>query len=210
MSRFQRMVVIPEEEYRQMMSFKTPLQQQFFDVQQQHEMESLIKDPYSRLMRQGASLETLKLLKENMKQNIATSTPKHFRGRANQLYAAVEPHLDFNERGEILDDSHHPISQSHIEDLIQYAVRDHRRNIPPQGWSYFLNKMKSINVPKMALNRETIKELTSDEMKHEAKDIKHKKGRRSKLPIPTSSIKTEELSPRRRKRKRYSSFIYYN
>ena len=163
MSRFQSMVVLPEEEYRQMLSLKTPVQQQFIDVQRQHEEQSLIKDPYSRLIQQGTTLDVMKTLKDKLRQNISSSTPRPFRGRATQLFRAIESHIHFNDKGEILDDTHHPIAESHIEDLIQYAVRDHRRNIHPRGWAYFLDKLRTINVPKLSLNRETIKELNVKE-----------------------------------------------
>ena len=233
MSRFQRMIVIPEEEYRQMLSFKTPTQQQFFQTQQQLEEQSHIRDPYSRLLHQGTTLDIMKSLKEKMKRNIATSTPKPFRGRANQLYSAIEPYINFNDRGEIIDDSQHPIVESHIEDLIQYAVRDNRRNIHPRGWSYFLDQLRHINVPKVTLNRETIKELNRPDritspkgrktkrvsIKTEVNDDddddddKYKQVNVKKRKVATDNVEeTQPIQERLRKgrqQKRYSSFIYY-
>ena len=217
MSRFQRMIVIPEEEYRQMLTSKTPTQQQFLNVQRQHEEESLIKDPYSRLVHQGTTLDVMKSLKEKMKRNIASSTPKPFRGRASRLYAAIEPHIDFNDRGEILDDAHHPIAESHIEDLVQYAVRDHRRNIHPRGWSYFLDKLRDINVPKVSLNRETIKELSHVIPKFKPVTFKHAKDKKKKesAVVKVEESDEEEL-PRTKslrkqppRTKRYPTFYYY-
>ena len=218
MSRFQRMICIPEEEYRQVMNLKTPVQQQFLNVQRQHDEQSQIKDPYARVLQQGITLDVMKSLKEKMKGNIASSTPKPFRGRANQLYSAVEPYIDFNERGELLDDSNRPIPESHIEDLVQYAVRDHRRNIPPRGWVYFLEKMRQINVPKVSLNRETIKELQKETEDGEhfklGKDRRKLKGKRKATVIKTEPSVEEEFSPTQRRRarsrkQRHSSFIYY-
>ena len=232
MSRFQRMIVIPEEEYRQLLSFKTPTQQQFFQAQQQLEEQSHIKDPYSRLLHQGTTLSIMKSLKEKMKRNIATSTPKPFRGRANQLYSAIEPFINFNDRGEIIDDSHHPIVESHIEDLIQYAVRDNRRNIHPRGWSYFLEQLRHINVPKVTLNRETIKELNRPNILSTPKDRKRRKKSLVKAELSDDDEGNEykQVSDKKRKvaagdveetkpiqerlrkgsrKKRYSSFIYY-
>ena len=235
MSRFQRMIVIPEEEYRQILSFKTPTQRQFFQTQQQLEEQSHIKDPYSRLLYQGTTLDLMKSLKERMKRNIATSTPKPFRGRANQLYSVIEPYINFNDRGEILDDSHRPIVESHIEDLIQYAVRNNRRNIHPRGWSYFLEQLRHINVPKVTLNRETIKELNRSDiktrpkarrkrrasMKTEVSDADDEEGEEYKQVNGEERMKVsagddeEEEEPIRqrlrkgRQKKRYSSFYYY-
>ena len=213
MSRFQRMIVIPEEEYRQMLSFKTPVKQQFLDIQRQHEEQSLNKDLYSRLVLHRATLDMMKTLKEKMRSNIASSTPKRFRGRASQLYSAIEPYINMNDRGEIIDDSHTPIAESHIEDLIQYAVRDHRRNIHPRGWSYFLDKLKTINVPKVSLNRETVEELHGTEA--EPSRFKLLKAKRRIETKPTKrEVSDEEEAPPRAKRTvrhtRRSSFDYYN
>ena len=212
MSRFQRMIVIPEEEYRNMIKPNTPSQQNFLEAQRQYEEQSLIRDPYSRLIHQGMTLDEMKSLKAIMRQNVARSTPKPFRGRANQLYNVMEPHINFNERGEIIDDNHQPIRESHLEDLIQYAVREHRRNIHPQGWSYFLEKMKKINVPKVSLNRETINELTQRKTSSPFKLSKAKvKKKASVKPEVDDENVIEERPPAKRLRKRAkpAAFEYY-
>lgn len=185
MSRFQRMIVIPEEEYNHLVNFKQPLRQQFLQAVRQHETDGMIKDPYSKLVHQGLSLESMKLKKDKMRTNVSKSTPKHFRARANQLLNAIESHIDFNDRGEILKDNQ-PISGSHIEDLIQYAVRDNRRITHPPGWTYFLEKLRLINVPRISLNRDTINELQS------FKQVTNVLGKKGKLQSLKRSISFDE------------------
>lgn len=214
MSRFQRMVVIPEDEYKQIIRSMTPLQQQFIEAEKQHEKQSLIRDPYSRLVHQSTTLDTMKSLKDRIKGNISFSTPKNSRGRANQLYNAIEPHIHFNDRGEMIDDSNNSIKDSHIEDLIQYAVRENRRNLRPEGWHQFISRLREINVPKSSLNRETIKEINHESIVNDdKKPFKQPKGRKENVPFKEELADEEKksISTRLRKSKaRNLNSSFYN
>ena len=162
MSMFQRMIAIPQEEYLQLSSVQNvrqPLTQQFYNLESQYNKEAQIDDPYKRLISQSNTLEDMKQLKDQMRHYITVSTPKPYRSRAQALLENVSPFLRYNERGEILDNENNTIDNSRLEDLIQHAVRDRRRNMSPVGWEYFLNLLRRHNVPKSILNRSTIEEM---------------------------------------------------
>lgn len=160
MSQYQRMIAIPQEEYLQMstvQNVRQPLTQQFYNLESQYNQEAQIKDPYRRLVLQSETLDAMKQLKDQMRHYLTVSTP--YRTRAQALLENVSPFLRFNERGEIYDTENNIIGNTRLEDLIQHAVRDRRRNISPVGWTYFLNLLQSHNIPKSILNRGTIDEM---------------------------------------------------
>ena len=168
MSRFQRMVVIPESEYNQLhfnKQFSTekdiekPLVQQFRSTSKQYEEEKAIPDDFTRLLNQGRTLERLKDIKNELRQHMDLGTPKQYRGRANALYSAIQSHIKLSDKGELIDMDDHIIPNSHISDLIQYAVRDKRRKFQPIGWSEFVQQLHDMNAPKSPLNAETIEEI---------------------------------------------------
>ena len=208
MSLFQRMVVIPQEEYLQMSSVqhvKQPLTQQFYNLESQYNKEAEIGDPYKRLISQSNTLESMKELKEKMRHYITVSTPKPYRTRAQALLENVSSFLRYNERGEIYDLENNTIENSRLEDLIQHAVRDRRRNISPVGWNYFLSLLREHNVPKSVLNRDTIEEMerktdntTQLKVKSEPtttpvrKNKAMKKVKQSRLPVRVQSARIKK------------------
>lgn len=163
MSQFQRMVAIPQEEYLQLsavQNVRQPLTQQFYNLENQYNQEAQVQDPYRRLYLQSSTLDDMKQLKEQMRQYISISTPKPYRNRAQALLENISPFVRFNERGEIYDSQENKIiERSRMEDLIQHAVRDRRRNISPVGWPYFVSLLREHNIPKSILNSSTIEEM---------------------------------------------------
>ena len=189
MSHFQRMIAIPQEEYFQLSTVQNarqPLTQQFYNLDSRYNQESEIKDPYKRLVLQSETLEDMKRLKDQMRHYLSVSTPKPYRTRAQALLENVSVFLRFNERGEIYDKENNLLENTRLEDLIQHAVRDRRRNINPTGWSHFLNVLREHNVPKSILNRGTLDEM-------EAEDI------RLTLPVSPSPGKIEKKSAVKRR-----------
>ena len=163
MSGFQRMIAIPQEEYIQLKSMQyvnAPEAQKMAELAQVYQQQQTqIKDPHEQMILQGATLDHMKDLKEKLRQDLSLGTPKPYRNRALSLFRSIEPHVKFNERGEIYGDDDKPIEHSRAEDLIQHAVRTHRRHFTPLAWDYFLNLLKKHNVPRSILNRYTLEEL---------------------------------------------------
>ena len=93
--------------------------------------------------------------------------------------SSLSSHLNVNEIGELVKSDGSVIPSSRFEDLIQHAVRDRRRKFIPVGWDYFLELLRTYNVPKSVLNRETLDEL--DGVSNVKPAIKNKP---SKLPYP--------------------------
>lgn len=162
---FRRMVAIPYEQYAQMnMSHSLqhvhePYNVQLTNLDKQYEERERITDPYRRMILQSETLEEMKALKERMRSLIASNSPKPYRNRSSALFDDIEPDLKFNERGEIMNEKGKVVPHSNVQDLIQYAVRDRRREVVPTGWNEFLSFMKSRNVPRHMLNRFTIDEM---------------------------------------------------
>ena len=164
MTGFQRMVAIPQDEYLNMSSsiqqVRQPLEQQFHKVERQYYVDENIRDPYRRLVMQSSLLDEMKNLKEQMRNSLSAATPKPYRNRALALLQNVEHFLHYNDKGEIYDaDKKEAITGSRVEDLINHAVRDRRRNMTPTGWSHFLSVLREHNIPKSILNRYTLDEL---------------------------------------------------
>jgi hypothetical protein len=156
------MIAIPQEEYLAMSSMqnvKEPLAQQFYNLDSRYTSEEREKDPYRRMIMQSNTLDEMKQVKEQIRNSLTISTPKPYQSRANALLKTVESFLRFNNKGEIYSDDGNIIENSRVEDLIQHAVRDRRRNMTPTGWSDFLTILRDHNVPKSILNRNTLDEL---------------------------------------------------
>ena len=201
MSQFQRMIAIPEEEYLQMsiiQNARQPLSQQFYSLESQHNKDSQIRDPYRRLVLQSDTLDDMKELKEKMRNYITVSTPKPYRSRAQALFENISSFLRFTERGEVYDKENNLINNSRVEDLIQHAVRDRRRNISPTGWKTFLSLLREHNVPKSILNRDTINEIEHfTDVKVTTPKVTVKKERTSSN-IPLRKIPLRDRKPSRK------------
>ena len=184
---FQRLIAIPQEEYMQLtrvQQVRQPVTQQFYNLERQYNEQDRIPDPYHRLMLQSETLDEMKGLKERMRQDITTSTPKPYQKRAQALFQNMEHFLNFNQRGEIYNDSNQLIPNSRLEDLIQHAVRDRRRNLTPTGWQDFRHLLKTHNIPKFMLNRDTLEEMDKE------KDVKKEV---LTPPTPPSRLKKKAI-----------------
>ena len=159
------MIAMPYEEYAQMSGsaikhVKQPEDQEFYALERRYNTQGDIRDPYKRMYLQGETLDEMKELKERMRNSIMRNSPTPYRGRAKALFEGVSSFLKFNQRGEIYDDENQVVPDSHVEDLIQYAVRDRRRrDIKPAGWPQFTTLLRKHNVPRYTLNRYTLDEI---------------------------------------------------
>ena len=202
-SRFERLVALPEQDYNYLKNLQQtshPCQSQFSSLTHDYSRQGQIQDPYVRIQRQGETLDAMKKLKEDMRQRIIQSTPKPYQSRADNLLQYVEGHIQFNERGEMLDSNTLPIDGSNVTDLIQHAVRDRRRNLQPKVWQFFKERLQGLNVPHSLLNYDTL-----DEMK---KPLRIKQSPDSFIKGPRFPIKRKErevkakVSPLKAPRKR--------
>lgn len=165
---FHRLVAIPQEEYMQLsriQQISQPATHQFRNLERQFNEQEHVADPYRRLMMQSETLDEMKGLKERMREDITAATPKPYRKRAQSLFQSMQPFLRFNERGEIYNANQQLIPGSRLEDLIQHAVRDRRRDMTPTGWSDFRSLLETHNAPRMTLNRNTLEEMSKGEVK---------------------------------------------
>ena len=172
---FQRLIAVPQEEYLSMTALRNvqnPLSQHFQNLQQQHNEAGKESDENKRLVLQAEALNEMKEVKMKLRESLMTSTPKPYQTRAKALFQNMENILKFNDRGEMIDEHGNVIAQSHIEDLIQHAVRDRRRNITPIGWDSFRDMIVKHNVPRSVLNRNTLDEMmqTTTTIKTEPRD----------------------------------------
>lgn len=195
MSNFQRLIAIPQEEYlalSSMQNVKEPMAQHFYNLEKRYNNEESVRDPYRRMMMQSSTLDQIKQVKEQMRNSLAVSTPKPYQSRANALFQTIESFLKFNDKGEIYssDDADVIIPNSRVEDLIQHAVRDRRRNMTPTGWSDFLAMLRNHNVPKSILNRDTL-----DEMEGKATPSLN-----NESVLPTIKVEPEEVMQTRERR----------
>ena len=93
MTHFERMVAIPEDEYSQLRSVQqvyNPAQQQFSKLSNQYDRQNFIQDPYTRVHRQGETLDEMKKLKEDLREKVRQATPKPYQSRAESLYGFFE------------------------------------------------------------------------------------------------------------------------
>ena len=145
MSSYSNMVIILQEEYMQLSAVqqvRQPVTQQFYNAEQDYQKNLHGADPHRTVLLQSETIERMKDLKEQMRAYLTISTPRPYRTRAEALFQAIEPHLNVNEKGEVIKDDNTVIESSRYENLIQHAVRDHRRIVTPTGWSYFVDLLK--------------------------------------------------------------------
>lgn len=211
MSNFQRMVVIPQEEYVQLTAVQNarqPVTQQFYNLENKYQDSDHIKDPYKRLLIQSETLDEMKELKDQMRNNLTLATPKPYLNRAKALFDSMQLFLKFNQRGELMDKEGNAVTQSRVEDLIQHAVRDRRRNRIPEGWSHFLQLMKEHNVPKTALNRDTLDEMDRQPLASAKQEPMLSSGQRPKL-TPKLSPKVSQTRNPKRQRKPTTAYLEF-
>ena len=180
---FQRMIAIPQEEYIQLSTLgqvRQPLAQKMMQLEQEYQNSSRNTNPYEHMMLQGSTLEEMKALKEKIRNDLALGTPKPYRNRALSLYRSIEPTIKFNERGELIGEDDQPIRDSRAEDLIQHAVRDHRRPFTPIAWAEFVNLLKKHNVPRSVLSRQTLEEMKVEVPKASPKTARKRATRKLK------------------------------
>ena len=164
-NRFERMVTIPEDEYRQLRAnhqlqqVNNPLEAHFKTLASDYNKLSRIDDPHVRVHRQGETLDEMIKVKEQLRERLREATPKPYRTRAESLYNFMKDKVQVNPKGEIYTTSGVRIEGSNIADLVQHAVRDRQRNINPIGWQTFLHYLKDSNAPQMILNYNTLDEL---------------------------------------------------
>ena len=161
--RFQRMLAIPEEEYKHLKSLQqtttNPLESKLISLSKDYQKQSFIKDPQIQVQRQGETLNEMMNLKDELKHKLIELTPKPYQSRAQNLFGFINEKLNVSDKGEIIDSDGKTIIGSNIGDLIQHAVRDRRRNYEPLGWNSFLKLLRDNNTPKMILNYDTLEEL---------------------------------------------------
>ena len=163
-SHYQRMMAIPEQEYfqsRNMQQVMNPLETEMTSLMTDYNQQGAIQDPYRKVQLQAETLDQMMKLKDELRQNMKSATPRPYQTRAEGLMNFVFDKMKLNERGELTDMTGNVIENTNIVDLIQHAVRDRRRNMTPNGWQYFLKKLQEINAPRMLLNYETLEEMTS-------------------------------------------------
>ena len=208
MSTFQRMVVIPQEEYlslKSMQNVHDPLARHFHNLEKRYNEAEKEGDDYRQMIMQSNTLNEMKQVKDQMRNSLAVSTPKPYLNRANALFQNLESFLKFNEKGEIYSEGGNLIPGSRLEDLIQHAVRDRRRNITPKGWSDFLNILRDHNVPKSILNHDTLNEMEDYAAMHVAPPPSGVKRKRptspsnkfaSFMPLTAAKVKSEPSKQR--------------
>ena len=160
--RFERMVGIPEDEYLHLKSLQqtnNPLQNKFMSLSSDYNKQGFIGDPYTRVQRQGETLNEMINVKNDLRKRLIDATPKPYQSRAESLFKFISSKLDVNEKGELRNNDGSVIDGSNIGDLVQHAVRDRRRNITPPGWKSFLNILQDNNAPRMISNYATLEEL---------------------------------------------------
>ena len=200
MNRFERMIAIPEDEYDQMRSLqqlrqvKYPMEAYFQSLSNDYRKQGAIQDPYTRVHRQGETLEEMINVKDLLRQRLIDATPKVYQNRAESLFNYMKDKIRVNEQGEIVKDDGYVIEGSNIGDLIQHAVRDRRRNLTPVGWDTFVTRLKDTNAPKMVLSYDTLDELrpSSQSMLPNVASAKQKS-----INIKIPSVKQEPHTSRR-------------
>ena len=218
---FQRMIAIPQEEYIQLSTLsqiRQPYTHKMMNLEREYEHPAPNSNPYERMMLQGSVLEEMKSLKERIRNDLSLGTPKPYRNRALSLYRSIEPVIKFNERGELIGEDEKAIQDSRAEDLIQHAVRDHRRPFTPVAWNIFVDLLKKHNVPRSVLSRQTLAEMKTDVPNPIMKRTPHKttstatpkRLRPIKTPKRLLDLKSPKSLPdvKRPKRKRRQSLRY--
>ena len=194
MSRFQRMVVIPHDEYAHLTGAQKmiyPYHQPYQQLQQQFDDCERIQDPYSRLLHETDALKQMRLIQDKVRSGLLATIPKVYKSRAESLLNVIEPHLKVNDRGELIEPvSGKVMENTRLDDLIQYAVGVKRRAFTPRGWYEFLRQLRKINVPTSILNRETIHELFSpDEEKKKKRSLDEEETRVKKKAKRSEALK---------------------
>ena len=215
---YAKMVVIPQEEYVQLASIQKaqqPLVHQFNELTQDDMNLEKVDDPYRRLQLEASNIEARKVLRDKMQRFITMSTPRPYRTGAESLFDFIEPHISYNEKGELIDkESGEVIAKSHVDDVLQHAVRDlRRRNLgKPIGWDYFLKVLRRENVPHNILGSTTISELKKSPTASVKPSLKTNLWRKTKRKIASREVSfddvLQDMQTYAKKRRRTSSTYY--
>ena len=161
-SRFQRMVAIPEDEYEHLKSLQRsndPMREKFLSLSDEYRQQGFIHNPHVRVQRQGETLTQMINIKDELRKRVIEATPKVYQSRVQSLFHFISDKIGVNARGEIYDSDGTVLQGSNISDLVQHAVRDRRRKMTPPGWNTFLKILQDNNAPRMILNYETLEDM---------------------------------------------------
>ena len=103
---FERMVTILEDEYRQLQSMQyvnSPLQAHFQTLSNEYKQQHSSKDPYTRVRRQGETLNEMLKLKDIVRKCLLELTPSPYQNRAESLFNFMKDEISIHEKGESLD-----------------------------------------------------------------------------------------------------------
>ena len=82
---------------------------------------------------------------------IASWLPKNHKERAGRLLSFIEPHMNWNHKGEIKDVGGNVLQGTNIADLVRYGLNTSRsaigRGREPKGWPLFRAMLQTSNVP---------------------------------------------------------------
>ena len=212
LSRFERMVGIPEDEYHQIRSSQLhtdPVQRKFASLSDEYKKQDLIRNPHIRVQRQGETLNEMINLKDELRSRLTQVTPKPYRTRAQSLFQHVANRILLNEKGELYDADGKLIEASNISDLIQHAVRDRRRNIVPVGWSTFLNILQDNNTPRMILNYDTLHEMQTGKLVTKPTTPAKFVPKKQTEKLVTKTVLAAQTIPRRPSKRLKKSPDYY-
>jgi hypothetical protein len=76
--------------------------------------------------------------------------PKTYRNRAERLLNYLQPHIQWSDKGELLDSDGVGVPGTNIVDLVRYSVNSAKsfaKGRQPSGWREFQSRLEASNVP---------------------------------------------------------------
>ena len=154
------MILLPEEQYLQLMESKLPPKM----VEEIYTLQQTQRPPDERLKLESEIVHKYSLPKKNQSEQVVIDLiekaiekfPKPHRQRSLQLYQHLKQRLMcWNEKGELINTTtQQSLPQTNILDLITFATA-HKTllSTPPKGYALFNQYIQDVNVPLTLLGK---------------------------------------------------------
>ena len=134
-------VLLPYDRYQRLLSGTVTDETSMMTFKQEHASHQAAKDSTD----ENEKATQCEALTQKTPETLTKHFPKSLHNRMHSLLTYIQPHVSWNDKGEVTIDEIH-IPGSNIVDLIKVHLKDYK-NFQPEGKEAFGKLLSALNVP---------------------------------------------------------------